>query len=390
MFYFFPGNYMWSQAVLRLLYTGGSVGEVARVVAALQQAAVDYGTDRWFRCWADLGDHLWRQGELELAADHPKSARDYFFRASCYYQWAVAFLDHHDPLRHRTHQQSVDAFARFASLADPQIDRVEVPYEGTSFPGWFVPGHSPEVRRPTVVFLPGLDSTKEQGYCFARSVARRGMNVLLVDGPGVGEALLFRGLVNRHDYEVPVAADYEYLLSRPDVDPGRVVVVGLSLGGYRAARAAAFEHRLAGCVAWGAVWDYSSVWERQRQDQRGAVSTTQSHMLHVMGARNLDEVGEKLRSWRLDGVARQIRCPMLILHGQDDAQIPVQHAYRLYEECGSPHKELKVFTEEEGGSAHCQNDNRLLAHAYIADWLEDTLIKGRLRQGIIVGNTQQH
>jgi fermentation-respiration switch protein FrsA (DUF1100 family) len=74
---------------------------------------------------------------------------------------------------------------------------------------------------------------------------------------------------------------------------------------------------------------------------------------------------------------------MLITHGEKDAQVPVEAAYALYEASGSPMKELKVFSEREGGAAHCQNDNRVLAHTYVADWLEDVLLRGADRRGII-------
>lgn len=383
MYFFFPGNYMWSQAILRLLHSGGAVGEVMRGVERLQQAAQEYDYEAWHGVWRELGDHLWRRGEGELAADHPKSGRESFLRACCYYQWAIPFMDYTDARKGECHQRSIDAFARYAALSEPAIERVEVPYEGTSFPGWFVPGAGGERQKPTVFYLPGLDSTKEQGLPFALSVAARGFNVLLVDGPGVGETVQFRGMVNRHDYEVPGRADFEYLATRSDVDPARIGVVGVSLGGYRAPRVAAFEHRLAACVAWGAIWDYGAIWD-QRQSERGAVPTPHSHVLHVMGAKSLEEVREKARPWRLDGVAQAIRCPLLVMHGENDAQVPIDHARRLYDVAGSPQKELKIFTEEEGGAAHCQNDNRLLAHAYIADWLEDTLMRGKQRQGVVV------
>ena len=89
-------------------------------------------------------------------------------------------------------------------------------------------------------------------------------------GPFSGQSVHFRHVapepkayaLNRYDYEVPSTAALEYLLSRSDVDPDRIAVVGLSLGGYRAARAAAFEHRFAGGVAWGAIWDFAVTWAR--------------------------------------------------------------------------------------------------------------------------------
>ena len=95
--------------------------QVIQVVDALQGAAHDYDTDAWYTAWRDLGDHLWQQGEIELAADHPRSARGSFLRACSYYQWAIAYLDHDDPRKGETHRRSIDAFARYAAWCEQPI-----------------------------------------------------------------------------------------------------------------------------------------------------------------------------------------------------------------------------------------------------------------------------
>jgi fermentation-respiration switch protein FrsA (DUF1100 family) len=92
-----------------------------------------------------------------------------------------------------------------------------------------------------------------------------------------------------------------------------------------------------------------------------------------MGAKDLDEVTRLTEAWDLAPVAAQITAPLLILHGEHDIQVPTADAQRLYDTVSSTDRELTIFTEQEGGSAHCQNDNRLLAHEYIGDWLADRL-----------------
>ena len=110
-------------------------------------------------------------------------------------------------------------------------------------------------------------------------------------------------------------------------------------------------------------------------------------MYHVLGVKTLDEVTEKRKPWRLAGVAEQIRCPMLILHGEKDAQVPAEQAQALYKPRVG--REGAEDLHRAGGRpGHCQNDNRLLAHAYIADWLEDVLVRGEKRQGKRVGSEQ--
>jgi fermentation-respiration switch protein FrsA (DUF1100 family) len=124
------------------------------------------------------------------------------------------------------------------------------------------------------------------------------------------------------------------------------------------------------------MWDFQKTWAGFRDNPRGNVPTPTAHALAVMGAETLDQVWEKLSDWNLRGVAGKIECPFLILHGENDALVPHEDAQAMYAEVGSSNKELRVFTGQEGGSAHCQNDNRLLAHDYIGDWLSDLLQAG--------------
>jgi fermentation-respiration switch protein FrsA (DUF1100 family) len=384
MFHFFPNNYRWSQAALRILFTGGSIGEVGPAVVELADASASGDDAEWNRVWLRHADQLARRGEAQAAAGHSSSARDSWLRAYAYYQWASAFQEIDDPVRHETHRRSLATFGEFARLTTPMIERVEVPYEGSSYPAWLVPPAAPaDVPYPVAIYLPGWESTKEQGIEFGLEVARRGVGVLLCDGPGIGESVLFRGMVNRHDYEVPVTSALEYLAARPEVDANRIAVVGSSMGGYRAARAAAHELRLATAVAWGAIWDFGAIWRRNLAAPGSTLPTTMAHALHVMGGRDLDHVTELMEPWTLEGVAGGITCPLLVVHGERDVQIPLDDAVRLYEEASSTVKELKVFTAEEGGAAHCQNDNRILAHEYIGDWLVDVLVTGRPRGGVI-------
>jgi len=384
MFHFFPDNYPWSQAVLRILFTGGSIGEVGPAVEALADASAAGDDETWHRVWLEQGERLSARAAEQEARGHRHSARDSALRACAYTQWATAFQDHHDPARHAAHQRSLEAFATFARLSDPPIERIEVPYPDGAYPAWLIspPGAGAGERFPVAIYLPGWESTKEQGIEFGLEVARRGIGVLLCDAPGIGEAVLFRGLVNRHDYEVPVAAAIDALAARPEVDPDRIAVVGSSMGGYRAARAAAFEPRLAAAVAWGAIWDFGAIWKRRLRD-RPPLTAPMSHALAVMGATDVADFARIMRAWTLEGVADRISCPLLVVHGERDVQIPLDDAVRLHAQASSTTKELKVFTAAEGGAAHCQNDNRILAHEYIGDWLVDVLVAGRERGGVV-------
>ena len=255
----------------------------------------------------------------------------------------------------------------------PEIERVEVPYENTSLPAWFVKGRGLG-KRPTVVLFDGMDNAKEMSVIFAGlDFAKRGINTLAIDGPGQSEPLRLRNIVSRHDYEAAGTPVYDYVAARPEVDPMRVAVMGYSFGGYHAPRICAFDKRYAACVAFGAMhWNLCDFMTRHKTDNAVDPRLSSASVFQfrwVVGAPDNDTALEWAKKFTLEGIAHQIDCPILILHGENDRIVPLEEAKKLYERVGSSNKHLKIFTAEEGGAEHCQVDNRQLGVDYIGDWL---------------------
>lgn len=227
---------------------------------------------------------------------------------------------------------------------------------------------------PTLVFFDGLDVTKEICYFRGAEIVKRGIACLIVDGPGNGESIRFRGMPARHDCEAAASAAVNYLETRRDVDKNRFAVMGVSLGGYFAPRAAAFEKRFKACVAWGAQWDYHAVWKsRVEAAFKTALSVPAEHITWFLGVNTMEEALKKLEPFTLEGVAGKVECPFLLTHGEADAQISMDIARKEFAEIGSKDKTFRIFTREEGGAEHCQGDNLTIGIAYIADWLSDKL-----------------
>jgi dienelactone hydrolase len=171
------------------------------------------------------------------------------------------------------------------------------------------------------------------------------------------------------------SAALDYLATRADVDPERIGVLAISLGGYYAPRIAAFEPRCRACVAWGAIWDYHATWKRRlEQGFRTQLSVPGHHIQWVLGVESMEAALEKLGNFRLDGVAQRIICPFLLLVGEEDEQIAAADARALFAAVGSDDKTLRVFTADEGGAQHCQHDYLTIASTAFADWLADKLI----------------
>ncbi len=252
-----------------------------------------------------------------------------------------------------------------------------VPYEDTNLAAFFLkaPGDKPA---PTVVLFDGMDNCKEMSVIFAGlDFAKRGINTLAIDGPGQAESLRLRNIHSRPDYEVAGAAAYDYVTSRPEVDPKRVAVMGYSFGGYHAPRIAGKDKRYAACVAFGAMhWDMHA-WQvdiksRNAKDPRSSFSSD-FQFRWVLGAPDNPTALEWAKAFTLEGIAQDIECPVLILHGDNDRIVPLESAHILYEKVGSKDKELRIFTAEEGGTEHVQVDHRQLGVDHIGDWLMEKL-----------------
>jgi dipeptidyl aminopeptidase/acylaminoacyl peptidase len=233
-----------------------------------------------------------------------------------------------------------------------------------------------------MVFFDGLDVTKEIQYLKGvADLVARGIACLIVDGPGNGESIRFRNLYLRHETERYATPCWEYLAGRPEIDSKRIGIMAISLGGYYAPRAAAFEQRYACCLAWGAQWDYQKIWldrfERLANAVTPALSVASQHIVWVLNATSQDDAMKRLAPFKLDGVVQKITCPFLMLHGEGDEQIPLSEAQKCFDAVGSKQKTMKIFTREEGGYHHCQIDNQSICSAYMWDWLEQVLQPAR-------------
>lgn len=376
MFEYFPGNYVWNLGVVAALNSGGLIDEVDRACRPIREAAArgsDAGTPDFLRAWTALTDQLVGQAEEAEKAGHARTAGELYFRATNYLCQAERMLAHSDPNRLPTYRRVLDLAQKSFALRDPGVSRVAIPYEGTTLPAYF---SFAGASAPVVVLVNGLDSTKEHMYSSGhwQELAARGVSCLMLDQPGTGEALRLQGLTARIDAEAWAGAAVDWLETRSDVDTSRIGIVGWSLGGYYAPRAAAFEKRFALCVAWGANHNWGAV-QRRRLEREGErpVPHYWEHVLWVWGHDDLDAFIEFADGVHLDGVVEKITVPFLIAHGENDRQIPLEYAHRSYEQAvNSPRRELRVFTPEEGATEHIGLDHLPHVSTYIADWVADT------------------
>ena len=277
------------------------------------------------------------------------------------------------PAKTHSYTAALEAFARGVELMPRPIERVEVDSPDGILPGYLIPSGT-DGPAPVVIFYNGLDVTKELLYgIIGDQFSRRGIGCLIIDTPGTGEPLRLRNVASRPDYEVPTAAIVDYLQTRPDIDPGRIGLLGISLGGYYAPRGAAFEHRIKACAAWCGVWDYGLRWQQRWQTRSKTTFTPFWQLPWVMGTDTMEAALERVKQWTLADVMPRLTEPLLIVHGEHDTAFSVSDAEAAFAAAGSKDKTLRIFTLEEGGSEHVNADDPDPARQLIVDWFAQRL-----------------
>jgi pimeloyl-ACP methyl ester carboxylesterase len=321
------------------------------------------------------------------------SAREAYLRAYTYYRTATLCLRVNDPRFHATWQTMRSCFRRAAELFDPPVEPVEIPYEGSALPAYFVRARAGDERRPTVIVIGGGETFCEDLYFWGGAGAvNRSYNAVLVDMPGQG-ATPFEGMHHRHDVEVPMGAVLDYLEDRSEVDPERVAAYGLSLGGYIVLRSASYEERIKACAVSTPLVD----WHQTLQDAMPALlrraprplfnkvmrlgnlfSKTQliayeKFFEWQVGAKSFADAMDMFRPWKVD--VSRISCPVLCMLGTGEQHTFKKQTYACYAALRSP-KALRIFTEEEGADAHSQANNQRLAHQVVFDFFDETFAQG--------------
>jgi pimeloyl-ACP methyl ester carboxylesterase len=382
-------------------YGGADIGECLSTAERITEGDVN----SWYAEWYATAERVRGIAEESLAGGHEVSAREAYLRATTYYSMAEFYLHGNpsDPRIRESSAKSRDCFAEAAKLCDPPIEPVRIPYEDTTLPGYLYKVDDSGVPCPTLILQTGFDGTQEELYNGgAVAAVRRGYNCLTFEGPGQGEVIREQGIPFRYDWEKVITPVVDYALSRPEVDPGRIALFGISLGGYLAPRGAAFEPRLAALIADGGVFEpWYTVASNIAQYYPPSAGTAEGLIDSIRAdpddfdAAMQEAIQESIQfNWwvgngmftfdvdtpsafllaysqfSMEDVAGQITCPTLIIDSDNDTGMKGE-PQRLYDALTCP-KEFMLFTTEEGAGLHCQMGAMLLAHQRIFDWLDDT------------------
>lgn len=372
--------------------------DVGEVLATIDGVA-DGDHEHWFQAWRDTGSRVRALADDQAAAGRRVSASLAYLRAATYFGVAVnavSGLDSDDDLV-PTFRLQRTSWEGFVDTTDRVVERVEIPYERTVMPGWFFRPSADSSARPTLVLVNGSDgATSGLWSAGAAGALARGYNALIFDGPGQQSMLFERGIGFRPDWEAVLTPVVDLLVTRPDVDAGRLALYGISQGGFWIARALAFEHRFAAAIADPGVVDVAASWDGNipsglmklfRATKKDAFDRDMALGMKFSPATArtwkfrsrpyatdgyFDTLTEVHRYTLTDAEAALIRTPLLITEPEDEQFWPGQ-SERLADAAGGP-TELSRFTAAEGANAHCQPMARQLTDARMFGWL-DTAMK---------------
>jgi pimeloyl-ACP methyl ester carboxylesterase len=420
------------RAISETYYKGADIGEC--LSTAYRIKAGDF--ESWYSEWLKTAKRIHSYADDCLSKGHLTSAREAYLRASNYYRTSEFLLmDPEDPRIQSTWGNSKECFGKASNLFPFLVEPIEIPYEdGTTLPGYFyhylnADGHGVYGGRymggnvntgnnniengkntdskatspvnPTLIVHGGFDSTLEELYSSTAAPAlERGYNCLTFEGPGQGGVIRKQKIPFRHDWEKVVTPVIDYAINRKDelgIDPTRIALMGISMGGYLAARASAFEHRISASILYNGVYDgYDAIASSFPKPLLTAIEEGNSklvdttitalmesdpnvkfnikHGMWTTGANSPYDLIVGARKYTTKGILNKIKCPTLVLDAVKDDSFPGQpkKVYDGLTSVAASSKKYILFTEEEGAEEHCQCGAPALANQRIFDWLDDT------------------
>jgi len=324
--------------------------------------------DSWYQSWSAFGALLKEQAAAE------------YFRQ--------AFFFHRDDLDGTELRAAYPASAAAFKAALPLFSH-PARVLSSPWPGYLFTPAGPAVPRPTILHIGGYDSTAEELYASAGPALERGYSFAAVDGPGQGSALYDQRVPMRPDWEHVVPGMVDSLLTEPEVDAAKIVLVGRSFGGFLAPRGAAGEARLAAMIVDPGQYDLAAsatarlgdlakrINDPAADDQFNALLTVPA-LKTLLAPRMVAHGASSVRAYLADMLRytnaptiAQVACPTYVTDNETDA-VSTGQGQQLFDHLACP-KEFRLFTQAEGAAGHCEGMAPIVFWTAAFDWLDSTI-----------------
>ena len=377
-------NFETIRALNDVAVAGGDSEETNQAIAGLKAG----DAQGWYTAWNAEGD---RVAAVANRTDEPISKGNALLRAHTYYREAEFFLAPHDAKRPAVWKKNVAAFYAGLDTLGVRYERITVPYGKYHLNAIYYPGPAGSETKPLLVVVGGYDSTMEELYfSLAAAAHQHGYSVLTYEGPGQGSVIREQGLAFTPQWEKPNGAVLDTFLAT-HAKPAKIVLLGESLGGYLAPRAAAFDSRIDGVVAYDVFFDggaaaarnvpHFAFWLRSHGymgllnflsglKSDPGTEWAQQNGMWVFGVKNSFAVLDAFKAYNLAPVAPRITADVLMFAGTDDHFIPLAQLDAFRTSLTHARSVTSVvFDRASGGSEHCQLGAPSLWQASLFDWL---------------------
>lgn len=325
--------------------------------------------DDMTREFARLARRFELQAIAAVGQGHDVTAGDAYFAASIMFGAAQWPIFANTDLNLALERKKTECYLAYAKRADHRVEAVEVPYGDVTVPGLFhlPPGFETGQKLPCVVMVSGMDAFKElQIGASADRFLRRGLAVLMLDGPGQGTCLP-RGIWYEPDrYGEVGKSAFEMMAARPEIDAAKIMVWGLSFGSFWATQMAAAEPRFAACAVM-----YNCFQPHNWPLYEMAAPSFKQRFLYMTGIEREEDFGRVMESMDVMKLSGNLKMPYFVMAGEDDSLSDIACTIEHLNHVPGP-KTLVMYAGEEhgmGGSRSSQLGTPFFL--LIADWMAD-------------------
>lgn len=395
-------NWVFKRTLEHMNEKAAEIGECLYAARNINETKIE----TWIKEWSELAGRVESQADNSLKEGNKISAREAYLRACNYYRTAEYGTPPRDKRFHKLWEKSRECFHKACKLFEPEIQVIEVPFEGKKLPGYYWRPKNDNKKRPTLFAVGGNDSSGEEVIILSGPAAvRRGYNFFTFEFPGHrGTVHLYPDCVKRHDMEVPFKAAFDYLEKLPGVDMNKVALTGYSFGGYVVTRVAIHEKRVKAVIPnsplidivemstafWGALMKskgmmkllmkipdkWINVLMNWKMRKTPLIKVFREYSDWTLGmldssiSKRLAQLDEYRKIWAVKKDLHKITCPALALVSEDEGAIMLKQAKEFIKLISSKEKEIHIFKiDKDGSNDHCQLDNTSKGAQVMFDWL---------------------
>ncbi len=354
-----------------IMWDGGRLEDLQNIAKKI------YSSEDWKNNMIAIGDQANEEGRIE--------------NAIAYYRMSEFFMYDGDSDKKKYYLLATKMFYEYYTdyFESGKVKQYKVPYEDVELPVMFVPAVGE--RKDIILLHGGNDSYMEEFFFSMLYFAEQGYDIYLFEGPGQGSVIRVQGKHFTYEWEKPVKAVLDYL----KLD--EVTIIGASLGGMLAPRAAAFDDRIKRVIAWSIFPNFADVLigTRPKKVQKITNFCMKHNFSFIINAiinrkiKNGDEMVKwgflhgmyayeaktpfdylkKMDQYQIYNIADKIKQDILIIGATKDHFID-------YRTVGSEINALtnaksitvRIFTKQEHGEAHCNLGNLKLCLDTMIDW----------------------